>query len=552
MSRLGTTGVITGRRRDPLANVSFALRLQTHRGNGVPFGLYQDTACTIPATTEGQLIAAWRDELSDSGIVATQETEGNRPALARVRGKWCLKFEAGKVLVIASNVVGVPGDQLITVGGQVSTWQYGGFITSKGSGDDLQPAINIINNGNVGSCFSASSVSEIQHPILAHRGTTISSVQTAGAGEMFVNGVSVGTLVRSGAPSFPSTNQIGTYRVSASNYLDGYIFSIMATDDLDARVAIENYTNTLHGDAYAGEMAAWSHEGVILAADQSWHQNAIQEPRPVMRGPGDWVMVFTGGWLVQRLGWATSSDGMTWTKNPNPIIGGGNGGVAGNARGGCLIDTETGLEVFYGKEFQSSLYRQTLQADGTANGDETVVLSIEDMPPEYGGYGNMFMAYDADAAVWRILVELFHAPTVTWTLFTCTSVDRVTWGELTEVSGISINGGTTSSGWWAKDGSTYHLYYHGSDGGSDIPTDIYHAHSPDFTTWTKVPGPALPRMLEIETDAISPMDQTADARFVKSGSTWLAIYARTNNTPTHAGKGNIALATYSGGLSDFV
>lgn len=58
---------------DPIADYAFVVRLQTHVGDNVPLGLYQDTACTIPAINDFDPVAAWKDELSGSGFVATQE-----------------------------------------------------------------------------------------------------------------------------------------------------------------------------------------------------------------------------------------------------------------------------------------------------------------------------------------------------------------------------------------------------------------------------------------------------------------------------------------------
>lgn len=66
---------------DPLAGIGFALRLQTHRGDSVPFGLYQDLACTIPATQDWDTVAAWRDEISGSGLVMVQTDPDMRPYL---------------------------------------------------------------------------------------------------------------------------------------------------------------------------------------------------------------------------------------------------------------------------------------------------------------------------------------------------------------------------------------------------------------------------------------------------------------------------------------
>lgn len=66
---------------DPLAGISFIFRLQTHLpGSNSPLGLFQDTACTIPATQDGDPIAAWKDVLS-TGLVISQSDVQKQPIL---------------------------------------------------------------------------------------------------------------------------------------------------------------------------------------------------------------------------------------------------------------------------------------------------------------------------------------------------------------------------------------------------------------------------------------------------------------------------------------
>lgn len=55
-------------------------------------GLYIDVACTQKATTDGQLIAAWKDELTGSDIVFSQSNSSNRPVLKFIQGKPVLRF----------------------------------------------------------------------------------------------------------------------------------------------------------------------------------------------------------------------------------------------------------------------------------------------------------------------------------------------------------------------------------------------------------------------------------------------------------------------------
>lgn len=96
---------------DPLAGITFALRLQTHTpGSTTPVGLYKDTACTIPALLAGDSVAAWRDELGTSGLVATQSNAVKQPVLAfDDDGFPVLRFDGGDdVLVHTVGVAGSP------------------------------------------------------------------------------------------------------------------------------------------------------------------------------------------------------------------------------------------------------------------------------------------------------------------------------------------------------------------------------------------------------------------------------------------------------------
>lgn len=78
---------------DPLTGLTFTMRLQTHNGDNVPLGLWQDVAATIPATEEFDLVAAWTDELSASGVIATQADPDKQPVLVFVDGVPCLEFD---------------------------------------------------------------------------------------------------------------------------------------------------------------------------------------------------------------------------------------------------------------------------------------------------------------------------------------------------------------------------------------------------------------------------------------------------------------------------
>lgn len=61
---------------DPLAGYPWIARMQTHNGNGTPLGLYTDMAGTTPVVTDGDVALNWTDELSTSGAVFSNTTNG--------------------------------------------------------------------------------------------------------------------------------------------------------------------------------------------------------------------------------------------------------------------------------------------------------------------------------------------------------------------------------------------------------------------------------------------------------------------------------------------
>ena len=89
---IGGNGIIASA-LDPLAGIQVNLRFQTHRGDRIPVGLYQDVACTVPATTDGDPIAAWRDEFTGSGLVAIQNISSHRPKLRFEEGVPQVEFD---------------------------------------------------------------------------------------------------------------------------------------------------------------------------------------------------------------------------------------------------------------------------------------------------------------------------------------------------------------------------------------------------------------------------------------------------------------------------
>ncbi len=172
---------------DPLAGFNWAARLQTHiPGSNTPLGLYKDVACTIPATLQGDSVAAWRDELSASAIVFIQIDASKRPILDFVTSVPTLLFDGiddflasltptitqpntqfigiqelstGTILITASSSGGFTDDQEVFIG--TNAWAYyAGATQSGGSIDSNWNVLTAVFNGSSSSLsVNGSSVS---------------------------------------------------------------------------------------------------------------------------------------------------------------------------------------------------------------------------------------------------------------------------------------------------------------------------------------------------------------------------------------------------------
>ena len=125
----------------------YALKLQTHRGNNVPVGLYLDAACTQPASVAGHQIAAWRDELSGSGKIF----------LATGSQKPRLQFYGGVPVVVFDGV-----DDFMTLAGNAAQTNLSIFMDAKAAGLGNYYWLTFANNNNaIYSGFSSITVNEI-------------------------------------------------------------------------------------------------------------------------------------------------------------------------------------------------------------------------------------------------------------------------------------------------------------------------------------------------------------------------------------------------------
>jgi hypothetical protein len=224
---------------DPLAAISFLLRLQTHNGDNVPLGLYQDVSCTIPATVDGDPIAAWRDETpGGGGLLLVQGAIELQGILVFVNGTPTIYPDgiddmmarsgplslSAAVMVVGAEAPSVHDCALVTTRYNDSYWAFGGvgyFGTFRNTRLEGYPSVV---------------------PVTGYHTHTIKS---GASYEVRIDGVSQG--VQSG--DFDTGNKFEVFkRGNGTIFYDRPIVSIFVAQTLtDAEITLtENYSASLN------------------------------------------------------------------------------------------------------------------------------------------------------------------------------------------------------------------------------------------------------------------------------------------------------------------
>jgi hypothetical protein len=281
------------------------------------------------------------------------------------------------------------------------------------------------------------------------------------------------------------------------------------------------------------EASRWTRQGTILSPVQTFETTACQEPFIIIE-EGFWKMWYTGGFATAATGYATcpiTSDPTVsgnWTKHTGPVFGGGGSGRAGQA-------------VHHGIAHIGSIY-YLWYADGSVGSDLRYATSTDGITWVDGGIAiaHNQVAWSTEWAnphawqedgVWHMIVEGRAPTTMAWILARATSSDGLTWtiqgtGPLTDLR-IHVDG--AYSGMWIppalKRNGLYHGWYHAANVAASLPSDIYHATSPDLINWTLVgSGPVLTHI-----GSAPEVDQVADPVVLEfKGKTYLFYDALDN------------------------
>jgi hypothetical protein len=295
-------------------------------------------------------------------------------------------------------------------------------------------------------------------------------------------------------------------------------------------------------------------QGVLIP--QSGRGNI--EMSPLRLSNGTWVSPYTidGLQIAPTIGWATSPDGLNWTKHP-AILGHGAGGEPSYcARGFLLQLTDGTIELYYSSNGgNTGNIRRVTSADGGATWSEPItVLDRAQAPLGILGYTNLCVVPAGNQ--WAMFVETWESsggyPNGTgnsYQIRKAISNDRLHWTVSSSIlsSLRRFPNGMASHPSVVRVDGLWHMFYHASSQ-FIVPSSIFHAVSADLETWIPTPSPIITISNE-PLGNILQMDQVADVTVREYDRTTYFFYDTDDNTNGFA---DLRLKTYPGPLSELV
>ncbi len=273
---------------------------------------------------------------------------------------------------------------------------------------------------------------------------------------------------------------------------------------------------------------------LTVGAGGAWDDNWIHPYSLVDMGDGTYRMYYGGAGaggmsgIPEQVGFATSSDGYSWSKyGSNPIFSQGAGGAWDDSRVEhfCVLKEGGNWYAWYAGEPGDNTWKI-----GYATSSDGITWTKYGSNPVMTGTASEWdSAFIVPSCVFKegsIYYMFYWGGTTTsqvnWSLGLATSTDRVTW---TKEASNPILAGT--SGWEAvvldthvqKIANTYFLFYQGNTSDGTLSA-LGAATSSDKTTWSRAATNPFPR------GANGTWDDTWNEgpTLFKIGSTWLMYY----------------------------
>jgi len=222
------------------------------------------------------------------------------------------------------------------------------------------------------------------------------------------------------------------------------------------------------GYATSGDGIAWTKYGgnpVLSYAGSQWESTHVWKPYVIKDGD-TYKMWYTGKgvttYIYQSIGYATSGDGIAWTKNAgNPIVG---DPTHHNTFRGCVVkDGPTDYKMIY-KDWDNILYK--ISSDGITWTDDTPDPGVIFDLGSGGEWDDNIISdwqFINDNGVYRMVYTGHDGST--YRIGYATSGDCITWTKSESNPILDIGSGWENAGiyhpYFIKDGTTYKMWYSG-------------------------------------------------------------------------------------------
>lgn len=254
-----------------------------------------------------------------------------------------------------------------------------------------------------------------------------------------------------------------------------------------------SYTGTLTG--------TWQKKGIVLSDGQGINEpSVLYEGNPqILTGHSEvFKMWYRLGWSQASIGYAESSDGLSWTKySGNPVL------TSGNPYCPYVFKYGSTYYLYVTDDFGSlNLYTSNNGLSwGGYSGNPVLTLGSG-----WDGRAIGNVCVWVEGGTWHMVYEAMGSQ---WNLGLATSSDGKAW---TKYSGnpVLIDGGGPDV---IKQGSMYYMWFHAGQ----LPTQIYLATSTNLVTWSS-------RSLVVPITQPWEASQTADPEVCIAGNTVWMFY----------------------------
>lgn len=256
----------------------------------------------------------------------------------------------------------------------------------------------------------------------------------------------------------------GLSPVDTNNMRSTMELPLVGGQSTGAVAEMSRWVRSASNPLFGGANASAAHEPTVIA------ENGILK------------MWYGAGWGTGVINYATSVDGLTWTQyGSNPVY-------SAISVSGPFVVKFDGIYYMYMADNggTGALYLST-STDGITWSAATVIFAANAYVWEIA-WGNPYVW--REGYTWYGLFEYRQPSGGNFQMSLFSSPDGISW-TLIQQPVLSLRPGTGGDVGNAfmpygvqKRNGLYHVWYHGNTNTTTLPTEIYHATSPDLTTWT--------------------------------------------------------------------